>query len=134
MQGKHWYTFKRGGISELNKSSWEALRNDANERGFFVEEQIEEYEINCERKKDYNLAAEEMLKFFDKNNLNKIVSRGVGKGILEWHLKKKCPSIQITCTDYTEMALEKLRRVFPQAEEFNVFDMLEGEWRKLFLK
>lgn len=120
-----------GGRGRLDKSNWESLREDAKEKEFYIEEEIEEYELNCERKKEYSQAAEEILRYFNKYNLKSAVSIGVGKGILEWHLKKKCPSIQISCTDYTEKALNKLQRVFPDAEEFYTFDMAGQDWELL---
>lgn len=130
MRGKHWYAFKRGGIEKLNKTSWEILRDDASEKEFSIESEIGEYELNCERKQDYAQAAEKIGLFLDKNNLSKVVSMGVGKGILEWHLKRKYPSIEVSCADYTGKALEKLQKVFLDAEEFLVFDMIKGDWRQ----
>lgn len=56
---------------------------------------------------------------------------GVGKGILEWHLKKLEPQLVIECTDYTEQALEQLKRVFIDIDKAYQFDILNGDYMKL---
>lgn len=142
MRGKHWYYFGEESVSKfqnlsnnsnsLNQETWDILRIDDVSSPFAIENTKKEYESNCLSKTDYIEAAELIGKELNEvgGGIN-IVSLGIGKGILEWNMKRIFPSFKIDCLDYTEKALEKLRKVWNSPDEFYTFDMIKGDWAKL---
>ena len=50
-------------------------------------------------------------------------SVGVGKGILEYHIKDIMPTQYLCCTDYTLKALTELKKFFLQCDEFLPLDL-----------
>lgn len=134
VQGHYYYFGKsqnRIKGDSLDSSNWDALRTDENETPFSIENSIESYENNCRRIKSYENAASIIVSELDKMALlGPVVSLGVGKGILEWHIKKQKPELCVECTDYTPEAIEKLKKVFPDVNAAYTFDMLKGDYRR----
>lgn len=134
MKIKHFYSFDLNFIKniksdKLDKSSWEILRADNQNSDFSIEKSREDYIESCENSDDYQKAAKKICHITSLHNWNKIVSLGVGKGILEYHIKKLLPEVEIICTDYTQNSLELLKNVLLECNNFQVFDMLNDDWR-----
>ncbi len=135
MKQKHYYTFDKS-IQEklsnngLNKSGWDILRNSEDNGDFSIEKTVEAYEENCRKQPGYAEAAKIIIDLIKENDLvsHGIVSVGVGKGILEWHLKQICPEVRVECTDYTKDALEKLGTVLKNVDGIYEFDMINGDY------
>ncbi len=141
MKIRHYYVFKKEVQnkmkgSSLNKDNWSILREDEEEAPFCIEKDIISYEKNCEQSVEYKKTAELVSWCIKKYNFEdkKIISLGVGKGILEWHLKKLMPNIAIECTDYTERAILQLQKVFSKLDGAYAFDMLRGNYFDLDIK
>lgn len=115
--------------AKCEKKQWELLRKGTRYREYGIENTIEAYERNCIKKRNYNEAAQIICQYL-KSSTN-LVSCGVGKGILEWHIKKINPTIKMCCTEYTSVALTKLEKVFIACDEFKVFDMKSDNWKEL---
>ena len=133
---KHYYRFDDalqnkliGG--RLNEENWNILRNDELDGPFSIENSVEAYETNCRGAKQYEEIANIIVREIDDSSEKIIVSLGVGKGILEWHLKNINPDIHVCCTDYTADAIEKLKSVFIKMDEAFVFDIFLGDYKKL---
>lgn len=132
---KHYHYFgkdlssKMNGNS-LNEGNWDMLRNDEADGPFSIEKSVQAYEENCKKAATYEDVAQKIIDIILKENwgFGKIASCGVGKGILEWHLKNKCPDLYVECTDYTKEAIEKLKKVFPSMDSAHTFDMLNGNY------
>ena len=62
---------------------------------------------------------------------NSVASLGVGKGILEWHIKQINTSLKVDCADYTVNSINQLKKVFSLGDDFFVFDMLKDDWKSL---
>ena len=112
MRCRHWYYFGERSSKvlkgkKLNKDNWNILRNAAMDKNFSIEETVEEYEKNCRLEESYRNVAEILCGEFDRKKCDNIVSVGVGKGILEWHIKNMLPEIKVTCTDYTKRYSER---------------------------
>ena len=137
MVQKHYYYFgdelqKKMNGKALTQENWEVLRNDEVEGPFSIEKTVEAYEENCKKSSSYEEVASIIIQELEKRgNNNKIVSLGIGKGILEWHLKKQKPTLSVECTDYTAEAIEKLKKVFISMDDGYPFDMLKGHWNLL---
>lgn len=129
---EHYEAFKTGlKSSELNQENWDLLRTASEEKAYAIEDDIENYEKNCREAVSYEDASKDIIEVLDKYGCKHVVALGVGKGILEWHLKKKKPELFIECTDYASMAIEKLKKVFIDCDALFEFDMLNGDYRKL---
>ena len=141
MKVKHYFAFDKG-VSEkfdddtLNENNWDILRTDESERAFALEKDVESYEKNCIAALKYKNAAEKVCSILDSEKISckKVISLGVGKGILEWHLKKMKPKLVIECTDYTANAIEQLKKVFIDIDSAYQFDILNGNYPELDIK
>lgn len=121
MRTKHYYRFEENIQDKmqedcLNQNNWDILRIDEKESPFSIEKDVESYERNCKNSISYENAASQIVSLINKydsiSNKNKVLSLGCGKGILEWHLKEMMPDWAIECTDYTEQAINQLKKVF----------------------
>ena len=108
---------------------WEYIRQDRNNPAFSVEKTREEYIASCQKAQTNKEHAEYMQKWLE--NGKSVCSLGAGKGILEWHLKTMRPDLRICCSDYAEEALNSLKCVFTECDEFKPFDMLAGDYEVL---
>lgn len=127
---EHYEAFKTGlKSSELNQENWDILRTMSEEKAYAIEEDIENYEKNCRESISYEDASKDIIDVLEKYECNHIVALGVGKGILEWHLKKRRPDLFIECTDYASMAIEKLKEVFVDCDVLSKFDMLNDDYQ-----
>lgn len=139
MKTKHYYLFENKvqtrmrNSKNLDKNNWDILRMDENESPFSIEKNIKSYEENCKRSLDYNKVAKLITSTIKKYNLDdrKIISLGVGKAVLEWHIKNLSPNTIIECSDYTNKSMSQLKRVFPSINKIFVFDILHGDYSLL---
>lgn len=115
---------------KLNQRNWDILRTESQESAYAIENSMEEYERNCKESVSYERSSKYIIEILKKQRCKHVVSLGVGKGILEWHLKKQMPDLYIECADYAEAAIEKLKIVFADGDAFHRFDMLEGDYGK----
>lgn len=134
MKIKHYYFFEETQSKmsgrKINAQNWDILRCDNNKSPFAIEKTIEEYEENCRISFEYEKAATILCKLISSFGNNTMVSLGCGKGILEWHIKKKLPDLYIECTDYAEKSVKLLRSVFTECNNISVFDMINGDYKK----
>lgn len=137
MVQKHYYFFgdemqKKMKGDSLNEENWDILRNDEVDGPFSIEKTIESYEANCKKSTSYEGVAKIIIQELEKRKSDrKIISLGIGKGILEWHLKNLKPSLRVECTDYTAEAIERLKTVFVSMDAGYTFDMLNGDYSSL---
>lgn len=133
MRSKHYFYFgnrlSQTSNKILNQENWDSLRIDG-EGGepFAIEKNVEEYEKNCKNHREYEEVAQIICKELRSNNAQCVISCGVGKGILEWHIKRSMPQLRLECTDYTIKAIERLKMVFEACDEAYVFDMVNGDY------
>lgn len=118
--------------SSLNKTNWEILRtNEEAGVSFAIAKNAADYEAECLSAEEYKNKAEIIIKILQKFSApQRVISFGVGKGVLEWHLKHLAPSLTVECTDYTEGTIEQLRNVFRDLDDAYCFDMLTGDYSK----
>lgn len=136
MKIRYYYAFgnkiaKSMNSNKLDINAWEFLRKEYKDsRDFSIEETRKEWIQNCIHKNDYQKAARIICYIISGHNWEKIVSLGVGKGILEYHLKKNISTLNIKCTDYTPDSLRLLSSVFTECDRFSVFNMLSDNYNE----
>ena len=135
---KHYYPFEESTAflkdEELNSSdSWDALRK--NHPHFSISENREEWlkAAELQVKKDGQdggmiKRAHEVAKIIDKLGITSLFSAGVGGAGLEYQIKKMRPSIHLTCSEYAPQNVERLKKVFLEANEITLFDMKNDDW------
>lgn len=133
MKAKHYYLFEKRIQNKfqgnsLNKENWDILRMDETENVFAIKKSIESFEKNCMVEEKYKKVAKLIYDLLESSEVDfkKIISLGVGKGILEWHLKRLRPEIIVECTDYTKGAVKQLKQLFVNLDSAYPFDMLGG--------
>ena len=136
MKCKHYYRFddaeyKKLGGEKLDKDGWNTLRLSLDSGSFALEKEKELYEENCLKEVSYENMAKAIAKQLKEYGVKRACSLGVGKGILEWHLKRIDPNLCVECTDYTVETLDILRKVFPSADKYYQFDMMQDSYGKL---
>ena len=84
MRCKHYFGFSEPlKVNKvLDQNEWNKLRVNEVESPFTLEKTLEEYERNCMKSLSYKEMAAILCKEFEKDKTRKIVSCGVGKGIL----------------------------------------------------
>lgn len=117
-------------LSRDSKEQWEALRTSKRNKAYCIESDIDSYENNCRHNLESKCVARILDKVLGNRNWH-IVSIGVGKANLEWHLKARNPKLHLFCADYTGQALLELQKVFISCDGFLEFDMLKDDWGRL---
>ena len=132
---RHYYDFKGsrslGGGSMQSAQAWDELRSD---RGL---EQSADFYMPAERKAWVQLArqtagvknqAHSLAGLITREGFTSLVSCGVGRAILEYHLKLLLPSLALTCTEYSPEVVARLRQVFPECERIECHDFTRASW------
>lgn len=134
---KHYYAFGNKitntiNQNKLDRNAWEDLRkSNKSPKEFVIEKTRKDWFQNCSRQLNYRKTAKIICSLIKRNNWRKIVSLGVGKGILEYYIKKNLPEVDLKCTDFTPESLQLLRNVFTECNRFSSFDMLSNNYIEL---
>lgn len=133
MRFRHYYywgeeTTENFRVRKMNGDNWDILRSDEKKTLFSIEKSVQEYEHNCMNSVEYERMANFLTSCLKKGEFEKITSLGVGKGILEWHIKKRFPKVKIVCTDYAPKTIECLKAVFEDCDEIFQFDMMNDDF------
>lgn len=134
MHVKYYYQFndainKRVVGNKLDKTNWDILREQTKDKRFGFEKTKEQYIRNAQKEKKYYESALLISKILRVKKCQKVISLGVGKGILEYWIKELQPNIHVTCTDYAEGGIKTLKK-YSNCDEFYTFDMLNGNYRQ----
>ena len=116
-----------------SKEAWDILRQ--NHPHFSISEDREEWLKAAEGvvKKDGQdggliKRAGEIEGVIRENNIKSIFSLGVGGAGLEYQIKKIRPELRLVCSEYSPVAIERLQKVFKEADSIILFDMKNGDW------
>lgn len=132
---KHHYFFGKKaqdvGNNLLQPTSWDKIRLDGDESTPFS---IPQDRNNWLKKaKGHALMAQrgKAISDFLKRNkeYKKIYSFGIGQGFMECNLKLNYPEIFLVCSDFAPKAVERLEKVFLEANRVEIFNMLEDNWK-----
>lgn len=136
MKARHYYYFGHDLQSRmqskcLDSTNWDMVRTTEQYSPFSFEKTIDEYDQNCLRSIHYKKVAMLICGLLSEIHCQKVVSMGVGKGILEWHIKKLHPDICVECTDYTPESISLLSKLFVNADNIFIFDMLNDDYSSI---
>ena len=127
---KHFYPLSR---SLDSRESWDILRQS--HPHFSISPEREEWlkAAEGEVKKDgqdggFIQRAKDVVSVIDKLGAASVFSVGVGGAGLEYQIKKMRPNIKLVCSEYSRVAVERLTKVFKEADTVVLFDMKDGDW------
>ncbi len=135
---KHFFSFERTvGIlknDELTSwESWDALRE--HDPHFSISENRNEWLEASETKikkdgQDGGLSrrAADVVSVIHRLGISSVFSAGVGGAGLEYQIKKMKPDLKLVCSEYSPVAVERLRKVFLEADGITLFDMKSKDW------
>lgn len=141
---KHYQTFGDFSSELVNNSlnhieSWQTLRD--NHPHFSISQDRDEWIKAAELKivkdgQDNGLIqrAEEIVRFLEKECIATLFSVGVGGAGLEYQIKKRMPQLRIICSEYEPKTVDRLKKVFLEADEIFGFDILNGDWLEVYNK
>lgn len=135
---KHYFAF--GGVTDLlkdkkldSRESWDVLRSS--HPHFSVLDNREDWLKACGLEttkdgQDSNLIkrAEDIVKILDDLKIKSVFSVGVGGAALEYHIKRLRPEIELTCSEYSEINVCRLKKVFKECDSIVFFDMMSKDW------
>lgn len=142
---RHYYEFKgsRGlaGGSLQSPEAWDELRSDRaleSSAAFYMPETREEWVALAEQTLPLKAQARALAGLVGARRYAAVVSCGVGRGFLEYHLKSLLPQLPLTCTEYSPQVVARLRKVFPECDRIECHDFTRPGWppvddRTLFL-
>jgi len=136
MKARHYYYFGHDLQSRmqskcLDSTNWDMVRTNESSPLFSFEKTIDEYNQNCLQSTPYRTVAMLMCELLDEIKCQKLVSIGVGKGILEWNIKQLRPDIFVECADYTPESIRLLSKLFVNVDNTFIFDMLNDDYSNI---
>ncbi len=128
---KHYYDFGRSRHPEHldNAQSWDHLRLDEKDADniFSIPASRQQWQDKCLTRGAWQGHAQAIGRLL-QSGFRRVNSYGVGAAELECCLKHQYPSVFLQCSDYTPESLQRLREVFPEADEIICFDMFKDTW------
>ncbi len=138
---KHYQVFgdsscrmRDGALDSLE--SWDVLRKE--HPHFSVSQNREEWLMASESKvkKDgqdelFPKRAEQIVEILKRDKISRIFSVGVGGAGLEYQIKKRLPGIKLVCSEYSDLNVSVLRKVFLESDEVVKFDVLRDSWMEV---
>lgn len=117
--------------SLMNSEAWDTLRLDADRHEFALPSDRRQWTGECQSQTQARQSAEQIEVLAVRRNCSTIFSVGVGRGCVEYHLKVRCPTRKIICTEYSERVVGRLQHVFPECDAIQFFDMTSPTWPDL---
>jgi hypothetical protein len=133
---KHYYPFSRGsglqGGSLLSAHAWDQVRLGATEchdlQAFGLPQERAEWVRLCRETESAAAIARSLAALVRQRNYWKVVSVGVGRACVEFHLKLLLPAVELTCTEYGPGVVARLRAVFTECDQIEHMDIQEADW------
>lgn len=135
---KHYYTF--GAVANLLRDKkldspewWDILRTS--HPHLSISEKREEWLKTCgmgitKDGQDSNLIkrAKDVVEILEHLKIKNVFSVGSGGAGLEYQIKKMKPEITLTCSEYSKVNVDLLRKVFLECDSIIPFDINTKEW------
>jgi hypothetical protein len=112
----------------MSPESWDVLRET--HPFFSIPENREEWvavsELKVKKDGQDNMLIErarDVVSLLQREKVDRVFSIGVGGAGLEYQLKKMLPDLKVVCSDYSEVTVVRLKKVFTESEEVIRFDI-----------
>jgi hypothetical protein len=132
---RHYYDFKGSrslaGGSLQSAQAWDELRSDQGleqSAAFYMPENREEWVQSTRQATEIAAQAESLASLVTREGFSSLVSCGVGRAFLEYHLKQLLPRLALTCTEFSPQVAARLRRVFPECDRIECHDFTRAGW------
>jgi hypothetical protein len=133
---RHYYPFGRGtnlaGDNLLSPSAWDQVRmtdNSVNAAlGFYLPEDRPDWVRVCDESSSAAASAADIAKIVRHGRFTTVLSVGVGRACLEYHLKRLEPAVSLVCTEYSPRVVERLRQVFLECDRIEFLDIKTSAW------
>lgn len=138
---KHYVSFGKGG-EELagtlrSGTDWMVLRNQHARYRIAEERDAWLADLALDGEKDGQDAAlidrvRSLIALMKKERMTTLYSVGSGGAVFEYYLKREAPEIRVIVTECTDAGVERLKRVFTEADDVERFDALRAqEWERI---
>ena len=130
----HYFDDKEDELGDnLNRpESWDVLRvrGERVNSPFYISEDRNAWIKRCLEDKVLGARAKRIAEFL-KPDFQQIYSFGVGNACLEFLIKKANPSFHVHCSDFAPEGIDRLQKVFTEADEIGRFDMTQEDWKDI---
>jgi hypothetical protein len=133
---RHYFPFDRRlafpGNSLLSEGAWDSIRVGGSSGGpadFFLPENREQWLEVCRVSAHASATAADIAAIVRAHGCRSILSVGVGRGCVEYHLKMLLPEVLMTCTECSEAVVGRLRAVFTECDHVSCMDLRRAEFR-----
>ncbi len=128
---RHYYAFPPGtapkGGSLLSPSAWDQVRTAApseTNKDFSFPQSRADWVKLAEASEDARASAATVASLVKRGGYTSILSVGVGRALLEYHLKRSLPQVPLTCTEYAPASVTRLREFFAECDSVEFLDLL----------
>jgi len=115
------------GESLIAPGAWDRLRVSIADDAFRVPQDRKGWIAVCQNAQVEAMASD-LSRVIEAAGLPPVVSVGVGKAALEYYLKRKLPSLNLTCAEHSPEVVQRLRSVFTECDAVESFDMRSAHW------
>jgi hypothetical protein len=142
---RHYFDFKGNdslaGGSLQSPQAWDELRSDRQlelSSAFYMPGNRTEWLELVAQVPDAHSQARAIASLVSEGGYTAVVSCGVGRAFVEYHVKQMRPELALTCTEYSSQTVARLRAVFHECDRIHCHDFTRAGWpaadeRTLFL-
>jgi hypothetical protein len=133
---RHYYAFGRKvnlvGNDLLSPLAWDQVRmTDEIEAGtpaFHLPKDRDDWLRTCHESSSAAACAADIAQMVRRGQFTKVLSVGVGRACLEYHLKCLEPAVHLVCTEYSPRVVERLQQVFLECDRIELLDIKSAGW------
>ena len=132
---RHYYHFQGNstlqGGSLLSPAAWDSLRSvpdSEQSSAFFMPTDRDRWLQLAQETPGLSDQAKEIAALISREGFTSVVSVGVGRALLEYHLKRQLPKLPLICTEFSPQVVERLQHVFLECERVDCHDFTRDEW------
>jgi hypothetical protein len=127
-----WYPFQKSvplnGSTLQTPTNWDAVRTSAAAGDFGFGASREEWMARAKSSSGMRQRAEIIASWIRLWKTQRVVSVGVGTGLLEFLIAGLLPGVSLRCGDYATVSLELLRQWFLECQSIEVMDLRAPTW------
>lgn len=130
---RHYYHFQGNsslqGDSLLSPAAWDNLRSEQDQSSaFFMPTDRDRWLQIALETPGLPVQAREIAALISWEGFTSVVSVGVGRALLEYHLKQQLPKLPLICSEFSPQVVDRLRKVFLECERVDCHDFTQAGW------